>query len=263
MVETWFYSTVLLLGHYPQKGQILKIEFDIAISFAGEDRVVAEQFAELWSKTYSLRVFYDTYEQAKLLGEKLIPYLHEIYSEKSLYCVVIISKDYKRKRWTSVEFEGAQERAFNEFEQAYILPIRIDDTKLPGFPSTRGHLDIRKIEISKIAAIIFDKVKYRVEKQNKLREAERLFNQGDFDRTIAILDGIETKGDFDSLIVKADALHRIGDYEKAIVTYEKAVEIRDDEFLPFFYWVSRAFALKNLTRLLNIMQKHMKLTPRT
>ena len=212
----------------------MKVDFDIAISFAGEDREVAEELAEVWKHQYSLRVFYDTYEQAALLGEKLVGYLHEVYSERSLYCVILISNDYKRKRWTNVEFEGAQERAFKDFNQSYILPIRIDDTNLPGLPITRGFLDTRTKSLSEISAIIYDKVKDRVAIQNAVREAETHFNAGDFERAVSVLDNVDLDGNYDGLVMKGDALHRLFRYNESIEAYEQAIELRNDEFLPYF-----------------------------
>ncbi len=47
--------------------------FDIALSFAGEDRPIARRLAKIL-KSYNLVVFYDDDEQAELFGENLTEY---------------------------------------------------------------------------------------------------------------------------------------------------------------------------------------------
>jgi hypothetical protein len=39
---------------------------------------------------------------------------------------------------------GAQERALKEMDKAYILPVRIDNTELPGLPDTVLYIPIKK-----------------------------------------------------------------------------------------------------------------------
>jgi hypothetical protein len=52
-------------------------EYDIVISFAGEDRQVAEEIAvEL--KNNGIRVFYDNFEKADLWGKDLYEHLIDV-----------------------------------------------------------------------------------------------------------------------------------------------------------------------------------------
>jgi hypothetical protein len=52
--------------------------YDVAISFAGEDRTIAEAIAEELKKL-SFTVFYDRYEQANLWGKDLYAHLSDVY----------------------------------------------------------------------------------------------------------------------------------------------------------------------------------------
>ena len=88
-------------------------EYDVALSFAGEQRNTAERLAQLVSDSGG-RAFYDQYEQADLWGKNLYTHLHEIYNKTARYCIMLISQDYARKVWTSHEREAAQERALHE-----------------------------------------------------------------------------------------------------------------------------------------------------
>lgn len=116
-----------------------RFDYDIAMSFAGEDRQQAKQIATAL-KEAGVRVFYDQYEQANLLGKDLYVHLYEIYSKRSRYCVLLSSARYLEKMWAIHERRAAQERALQERGAEYILPIRLDDSEIPGIPSTIGHL---------------------------------------------------------------------------------------------------------------------------
>jgi hypothetical protein len=53
-------------------------QFDVALSFAGEDRVYAGDIAERF-RSHDVRVFYDEYEQAMLWGKDLYEHLDYVY----------------------------------------------------------------------------------------------------------------------------------------------------------------------------------------
>lgn len=133
-----------------------EFEYDVAVSFAGEDRAIVEQFAEIL-KTQGLKVFYDTWEQANLWGRDLYQHLDEVYSKKARFCVMFLSAHYAAKAWTNQELKSAQARAFQE-NDGYILPLRLDDTVIPGIRATLGYLDLRKISVERAAQIAIQKI---------------------------------------------------------------------------------------------------------
>jgi len=132
-------------------------KYDVAISFAGEDRSYAEQLANRLSEKQA-NVFYDSFEQTELWGKNLYDYLSTVYSEKSKFCIMLLSKHYESKLWTNLERKSAQARAFRE-NREYILPIRIDDTKITGIHETVGYIDIKSHSIDEIAEMIMKKLK--------------------------------------------------------------------------------------------------------
>lgn len=117
--------------------------YDIALSFAGEQRHYADEIAQKLMK-HHVTVFYDDYEQANLWGRDLYEHLHDIYSNQAMYCILLASHAYANKLWTTLERKAAQKRAFHEKGEPYILPVRCDDTKIPGLSDTVGYLDINK-----------------------------------------------------------------------------------------------------------------------
>lgn len=135
----------------------LPSNFDVAISFAGSDRALAEQLAKILQAA-GIAVFYDNFYPEHLWGKNLTAFLDEIYRKRAKYCVVFISKDYKERRWTSHELRSAQARALELKGEDYILPIRIDGTDLDGLPPTIGYVSI-DVGIEKIGDLLIAKVK--------------------------------------------------------------------------------------------------------
>jgi hypothetical protein len=114
-------------------------EFDVSISFSGNDRDKAEAlFQEL--KKNGVLVFYDKEEQHRLWGKDLYSFLTEIYQKKSQYCIILISQDYLKSHWPNLERKAAQANQLILGDQEYILPIRIDDSELPGLLPTTSYV---------------------------------------------------------------------------------------------------------------------------
>jgi hypothetical protein len=133
------------------------MKYEIAFSFAGEDReYVAEVAYELKKK--KINIFYDEYEVATLWGKDLYQHLSKVYFEMAKYTVIFISDNYAKKLWAKHEFRNAQARAFKEAEE-YILPVRFDDTILPGLMDTIGYIDLRNITPIQLSNIILEKLK--------------------------------------------------------------------------------------------------------
>lgn len=113
--------------------------YDVALSFAGEDRAHAESLADKLRQA-GVSVFYDRFEQSKLWGRNLYDYLSDLYKNRAKFCVMFVSKHYKNKVWTNHERQSAQAKAF-ESAGEYILPIRLDSTEIPGLHNTVGYLE--------------------------------------------------------------------------------------------------------------------------
>lgn len=131
-------------------------KYDVALSFAGEQRSYVKAVAGRLHDA-GVRVFFDEYETADLWGKNLYDHLDEVYSQQSRYCVLFASEAYKRKVWTDHERQSAQERAIKE-KGEYILPVRFDDTKIPGLRDTIGYQDANKLTPLQLARLIVQKL---------------------------------------------------------------------------------------------------------
>jgi len=96
-----------------------EFEYDVALSFAGENRTPVERFANLL-KLAGFSVFYDAWKKADLWGRDLYQHLDEVYSKKARFCVLFISAQYAAKAWTNHELKSAQTRAFRENKTAML-----------------------------------------------------------------------------------------------------------------------------------------------
>jgi hypothetical protein len=130
-------------------------QYDVALSFAGEDRAYVEEVA-ITLKGAGVNVFYDKFESAQLWGKNLIDHLAEIY-RNSRYVVMFVSKAYVEKAWTNHERKHAQDRALFA-QQEYILPARFDDTPVPGMTTTVAFQDLRHTEPAQLVALILAKL---------------------------------------------------------------------------------------------------------
>ncbi len=132
------------------------LEYDVAISFAGEQRPEAEAIAECLRR-HDVKVFYDKYEAAEIWGKDLYEHLTDVYSRKARYCLMLVSKAYAEKVWTTHERKSAQARAFQERSE-YVLPVRFDDTELPGLLPTVGYLRFQSYGVNGICEFLLEKL---------------------------------------------------------------------------------------------------------
>ncbi|MCW2762786.1 MAG: hypothetical protein JWR85_2987 [Marmoricola sp.] len=131
-------------------------DYDVALSFAGEQRDYVEKVAASL-RAGGIRVFYDKYEKADLLGKDLYEHLDYIYRRAARYCVVFASAEYAEKMWTTDERRSAQARAIEENAE-HVLPARFDSTEIPGIRSTVGHIDLNEHSPEELSELIVEKL---------------------------------------------------------------------------------------------------------
>ncbi|MGC1417103.1 MAG: TIR domain-containing protein [Candidatus Acidiferrum sp.] len=132
-------------------------EYDVALSFAGEQRSDVLLVAECL-KQAGVSFFYDDYEKANLWGKNLYDHLSEVYQNKARYCVIFASKEYAEKTWPNLERQNAQSRALKDKGIEYILPVRFDSTEIPGLLPTIGYLDYKQEGASGICSALLSKL---------------------------------------------------------------------------------------------------------
>ncbi|MGC2775963.1 MAG: TIR domain-containing protein [Bradyrhizobium sp.] len=172
-----------------------KFEFDVALSFADENRTPVKKLAAML-RDAGVGVFYDEYERAKLWGKDLYQHLQDIYENRAKYCVVFVSKHYIKKHWAKHELKNAQARAFASHRE-YILPLRMDSTLLPGLPATVGYIDLKKHGLQEVAVLLLEKL--GVDLGDLGEEAARARWEGD----MVTYNGIEVASFWPKIIERA------------------------------------------------------------
>jgi len=160
------------ISHPTPKAAPEEPAFHVALSFAGEDRAYVEKTADVLRRM-GLRVFYDKYEHVSLWGKNLYDHLSHIYGKMSRYTVMFISKHYAKKLWTNHERQSAQAKAFSE-KSEYILPVRFDDTEIPGIHATVGYIDLAHVPPRELAELIKEKIGHLIRENFMPENPDRL-----------------------------------------------------------------------------------------
>jgi len=164
-----------------------RYEYDVALSFAGENRAYVEEVANSL-KVKNVKVFYDLFEEANLWGKNLYEYLSEIYQNKARYTVLFVSSFYNKKLWTNHERVSMQARAFQESSE-YILPARFDDTEIPGILKTIGYISLKNRTPEELAVLIENKLKKdQTFLRNRWSKLSTMINPKPFIFTIKVVD---------------------------------------------------------------------------
>lgn len=143
-------------GDHLSTRNVTEFEYDIAISYASEDREHVDEYAKLLLE-YGVKVFYDQTNQAELWGKDLNENLPDIYSKKAKYCVMFISKNYLKKWWTERERLSAQLRNMDEGND-YLLPIKLDESEILGMPPSVVYIDMREVSTDDIVSITLERL---------------------------------------------------------------------------------------------------------
>jgi len=132
-------------------------EYDVVLSFATEDRAAAQELAGLLAAR-NLKVLRAEYHPAELGGSDFVTYIAEMYRTKALYCLLLISKHYPLKAWTEDERTSAREHSLRDPDE-YILPVRLDDSEIPGIKDVKGYQDLRQGSMESVVDLLEGKLR--------------------------------------------------------------------------------------------------------
>lgn len=130
-------------------------EFEVALSFAGEERNYVRVVAD-YLKARGVKVYFDEYNEIEEWGCNLCDRLTNVYQNAKSFAVIFVSESYAKKPFTNLERKSIQTRALQD--PGFLLPVRFDDTDIPGLLSTTKHVDARKVEPIKLGQMILRKL---------------------------------------------------------------------------------------------------------
>ncbi|MEU0883450.1 TIR domain-containing protein [Lentzea sp. NPDC005914] len=130
--------------------------WDVAPSFAEEDRTRVEPIVRRLEEL-GVKVYYDEDQIVARWGLNLVEHIAETLTHKVRYVLMFASQHYVGHSWARHERQTAQARALAQ-QNEYVLPIKLDDTEVPGLLSTTGFLDLRVHSLEVIAQAVVQKL---------------------------------------------------------------------------------------------------------
>ena len=132
--------------------------FKIALSFPSERRNFVEKVATLLANRVGRnRVLYDKYYEAEFARPDLDTYLQHLYHAESELIAVFLCADYERKDWCGLEWRAILD-LIKQRQTSTVMPLRFDDTAIPGLFSIDGYVWIGGRSPQEIADLILQRM---------------------------------------------------------------------------------------------------------
>jgi glucokinase len=131
-------------------------EYEVALSYASEDRPYVQKVADRLA-AQGVKFFYDQFFKTLMWGEELPETFNDIFGGQTRYAVVFISEYYISKPWPMYEGRSALSKAVIE-HGTYILPVKLDDSELPGLHRAVGYVDGRSTSPEALADMVVEKL---------------------------------------------------------------------------------------------------------
>jgi hypothetical protein len=136
--------------------------FRVALSFPGEYRAFVEQVAELLARRVGRdHVLYDKYYEAEFARPNLDSYLQNLYHDESDLIAIFLCADYDRKEWCGLEWRALRD-VLKRRRDADLMPLRFDDTQIPGLFSIDGYVWIGTRKPREVADLILQRIRLSV-----------------------------------------------------------------------------------------------------
>ena len=132
--------------------------FRIALSFAGENRKLVEEIAQILATHFGRdRILYDKFHQAEFARPDLAFYLPNLYKEESDLVVLVFCDDYENKQWCKLEWRAIYSLIMNIKGQDIMLMRfnRLEPVGLHGLP---GFIELDHLSPARIAGFILERL---------------------------------------------------------------------------------------------------------
>lgn len=133
--------------------------FRVALSFPGERREFIEPVATRLAESLGRdKVLYDKFHEAELARPDLDTYLQRLYLEESELIAVFLCADYERKEWCGLEWRAIR-NLIKRRQASTVMPLRFDDTEIPGLFTIDGYVTIGERAPDDIANLILERLR--------------------------------------------------------------------------------------------------------
>ena len=137
---------------------IIQDNYDVIFSLAGEQKQLGQEIKNILASN-TLKCWIYTEHEHTFPGKDQTVIFEKLFKEKSDFCVVLISKDYVEKEWPTLEGKYIKDRWMRD--ENYLIPVIIDDTKLPGLPDLTGYISTKGRSAKEIAEVVMATIRGR------------------------------------------------------------------------------------------------------
>ena len=113
-----------------------RFEYDVVIAFSAADRSTAEEFARLLAER-NIKSSLDELNAPDVGSMQPAAHLAEIFGRKARYYLLLISQSFPHTNWRDVQ------PLTGPAHGSSVLPVRLDDTDLPGLENSTEVKDLR------------------------------------------------------------------------------------------------------------------------
>lgn len=118
-----------------------RFEHDVVIVFSVADRSTAEEFARLLAGR-NIKVSLDELKDPNVGSIEPAAHLAETFARKARFYLLLISRSFPQTNWRDVEQMTGQQHA-DATPGGSVIPVRLDDTDLPGVEDPTQLRDLR------------------------------------------------------------------------------------------------------------------------
>lgn len=158
-----------------------QFKYDVAISFAEEDRCVALCIALALELEGFKNVYYYPDNKSAGWGRELPGNLTEIYTRQARYAIVLFSGHYVSpgKTFTAVELNAIETRVKRDPSHVYMLPVIVDAKGYEHIIGRKEHIkwEYNPKQIAKTLKELFGTVRKTADQKN---DGTAIHNEGDF-----------------------------------------------------------------------------------
>jgi len=132
--------------------------FRIAFSFAGENRVLVEDIAQILARQFGRNsILYDKFHKAEFARPDLAFYLPYLYKNESDLVVLVFGDDYQSKRWCDLEWRAIYSLIMSRNDQDIML-MRFNRLEPVGLHGLDGFIDLDDQSPNQVAGLILERL---------------------------------------------------------------------------------------------------------
>jgi hypothetical protein len=132
--------------------------FRIALSFAGENRVLVEEIAQILATQFGPdSILYDKFHKAEFAHPDLAFELPNLYKNESDLVVLVFCDDYQSKRWCNLEWRAIYS-LISERKGQGIMLMRFNRLEPVGLHGLPGFIDLDGLSAFQVAGHILERL---------------------------------------------------------------------------------------------------------